>query len=88
MRISLKLAACAAVALAALSGCGEERGPDGLTSEERQKLDDHAANIEKADVTDTSPDSLTLDENAVEGEEAQPPAGNAAAAESPDGNNQ
>ena len=58
MRSMPKLAAFAAAA-AVLAGCGEDRGADGLTAEERRKLDEHAANLDAgADVVDASPDSL------------------------------
>lgn len=74
MRSILKLAA-AACALAAIGGCGDERGADGLTADERRKLDEHAANLDSGsgDVVDTSPDSL------IAVNEADAAAGNTAA---------
>ena len=58
MRTLSKLAACAA-ALAVLAACGEERGSDGLSSDERQKLNKHAEELQNQDV-DASPDSLVV----------------------------
>lgn len=57
----LKLAAALA-ALGLAAGCGEQRGADGLTSEERQKLDQHAENLDAGDVVDASPDSLVAND--------------------------
>jgi hypothetical protein len=82
MKTLLKFAACAAV-LAAVAACGEQRGADGLTSEERQKLDDYAAEQDKNGVIDTSPDGLAVNgadewtaaesgEGVVEGNGASP----------------
>lgn len=59
MKTLLKLAACAAV-LTAAAACGDKRGPDGLTSEESEKLNEHAEELDKNGVVDTSPDSLTV----------------------------
>ena len=58
MKVLPKLAACAA-ALAIVAGCGPERGADGLTAEERERLNQLAENADSgADVVDASPDSL------------------------------
>ena len=71
MRSMLKLAAATA-ALAATAGCGDDRGADGLTAEERRKLDEHAANLDAgADVVDASPDSLVANEAWTEAETAE-----------------
>lgn len=56
MNVLLKLGACAAAA-AALAACGDGRGADGLTSEQRDRLNAIAEN-QDAGVVDTSPDSL------------------------------
>ena len=61
MRTLLKLAACAA-ALTAAVGCGEERGPGGLSSDEDRRLNEIAENLQAQDVVDTSPDSLTVND--------------------------
>jgi hypothetical protein len=58
MKVLLKLAACAAAA-AALSACGDGRGADGLTSEQRDRLNAIAENQDAGDI-DTSPDSLVV----------------------------
>lgn len=78
MRIPLKLAACAAL-VATFGACGEERGPGGLTSEDEEKLNSIAEQMEAENVTDTSGDSLTLDEEWT-GAEAGEPIANAPAA--------
>lgn len=54
-------AACAAALLLALCAC-DQRGPDGLTAEEREKLNQYAADLDGADVIDASPDSLVANE--------------------------
>ncbi|HEX8366251.1 MAG TPA: hypothetical protein VF603_13300 [Allosphingosinicella sp.] len=60
----MKLAACAVV-LAALAGCGEERGADGLTQSERDRLNAAAASLDGGpDVVDASPDSLVAADEA------------------------
>lgn len=64
----LKLAACVAV-LTLAAGCGDGRGPDGLTSEEREKLDQHAANLDSGDIVDASPDSLVANDTLMATEE-------------------
>jgi hypothetical protein len=75
-----KLAAAAA-ALLFVAGCGEQRGADGLTGEERQKLNEIAVQSDSQDV-DASPDSLVAnggDEwTAAESGEAPANAGDAA----------
>jgi predicted small lipoprotein YifL len=58
MKTMLKLAACAA-ALVAMTACGEQRGPDGLSSEDDEKLNKMAEDL---DVVDASPDSLVPEE--------------------------
>ncbi|HEY0013536.1 MAG TPA: hypothetical protein VGB79_11890 [Allosphingosinicella sp.] len=64
--------ALGAALLTLAAGCGDGRGPDGLTAEERDKLDQHAANLDAGDVVDASPDSLVANDTlmATEGEEA------------------
>ncbi|HZF93332.1 MAG TPA: hypothetical protein VEZ20_00515 [Allosphingosinicella sp.] len=68
----IKQIALSAALLTLAAGCGDGRGPDGLTSEERQKLDQHAANLDSGDIVDASPDSLVANDTlmATEGEEA------------------
>ena len=61
MKVLTKIALSAAF-LALAAGCGDQRGPDGLTSEEREKLDQHAANLDAGDVIDASPDSLVAND--------------------------
>ena len=80
MKPLLKLAACAA-ALAALSACGDDTGSDGLTSEQRERLNALAESqdLNNADLVDTSPDSLVLNEEAVAADDSDAAtAGNAA----------
>jgi hypothetical protein len=73
MRYTLVRAVCAG-ALLALTACGGGRGDDGLTSEEREKLNQYAAELDGADVIDASPDSLVANDAVV----AEPgPAGSA-----------
>ena len=50
------------------AGCGEERGADGLTAGERDRLNEIAANAD-AEVIDASPDSLVADEGEMLDEE-------------------
>jgi hypothetical protein len=75
----VKLAACAA-ALVTLAACGEQRGTDGLTQSERDRLNAAAASLDGGpDVVDASPDSLVATNEAAateSGEESD----NAAAA--------
>ena len=68
----LKQIALSAALLTVAAGCGDGRGPDGLTSEEREKLDQHAANLDSGDVVDASPDSLVANDTlmATESDEA------------------
>lgn len=68
----LKQVALSAAVLTLAAGCGDGRGPDGLTSEEREKLDQHAANLDSGDIVDASPDSLVANDTlmATDGEEA------------------
>jgi hypothetical protein len=57
-----KLAFCAA-ALFALAACGDERGADGLTQSERDRLNAAAESLDAGpDVVDASPDSLVANE--------------------------
>lgn len=79
MKVLLKLAAAAA-ALTVVAACGDERGPDGLTSEEREKLNT-IAEKQDAEVIDASPDSLVANDEWIAAESAQDPApaGNAGA---------
>jgi len=62
MKHLLKIAAAlAAFTLAA--GCGDQRGADGLTSEERESLNQIAVNLDGgSDVVDASPDSLVAND--------------------------
>ena len=70
-----KLAACAAAALAT-AACSQERGADGLTGEERERLNTLAESQDRnnADVVDASPDSLVANDEwtAAETGEAAP----------------
>ena len=63
MRMMPKLAA-AFFALAALAGCGQERGADGLTQDERDRLNAAAESLDinNAEVVDASPDSLVAND--------------------------
>jgi hypothetical protein len=74
MKTFAKLAACAA-ALVAVPGCGDDRGADGLSTDERERLNALAESqdLNNADLVDTSPDSLVPEEesNAAEAEEAE-----------------
>ncbi|HEX8528021.1 hypothetical protein [Allosphingosinicella sp.] len=64
----VKLAACA-IGIASLGACGgEDRGADGLTEEERAKLNAHAENFQDQEVVDTSPDSMVLENEWIEAE--------------------
>jgi len=80
MKVLIKLAACVA-AVACTAACGQERGADGLTADEREKLNTHAEKLD-AEVIDASPDSLVANDEwiAAEAGEAAPPAGNDSAA--------
>jgi hypothetical protein len=69
MKVLLKLAACAAAA-AALSACGDGRGPDGLTSEQRDRLNAIAEN-QDGGVVDTSPDSLVATDEGLAAENGE-----------------
>ncbi|HYJ31234.1 MAG TPA: hypothetical protein VEW25_12950 [Allosphingosinicella sp.] len=73
MKTFVKLAACAA-ALAAVAACGDDRGTDGLSADERERLNALAESqdLNNADLVDTSPDSLVPEEesNAAEGDDA------------------
>lgn len=73
MKSLLKLAACAAMLAAA--ACGQDRGSDGLSAEEREKLNAAAESLDNgADVVDASPDSLVANDEwtAAETGEAAP----------------
>jgi predicted small lipoprotein YifL len=72
MKVPFKLAAAAAV-LVSLAACGDERGPDGLTSEEREKLNT-IAEKQDAEVIDASPDSLVANDEWIAAETAEDPA--------------
>lgn len=62
MKPLMKLAACAA-ALAALAACGDDRGSDGLSADERERLNAAAERLDNgADVVDASPDSLVAND--------------------------
>ena len=69
-----------ALLLTLAAGCSEERGADGLTADERERLNEAAANLD-AEVIDASPDSLVANEGEMLGEDSvEPaPAGDAAA---------
>ncbi len=71
MKSLLKLATCVA-ALAGAAACGEDRGSDGLSSEEREKLN---ALAESQDI-DTSPDSLVSNDEWTAAETGEAAAGN------------
>jgi hypothetical protein len=80
--------ALGAALLTLTAGCGDQRGPDGLTAEERDKLDQHAANLDSGDIVDASPDRLVANDTlmSTDAEEADDinagaaaPAANAAA---------
>jgi hypothetical protein len=75
MKTLPKLAACVAL-LAAAAACGQDRGADDLSGEEREKLNALAESqdINGADVVDTSPDSLVTNDEwgAAETGEAAP----------------
>ena len=67
MRPLLKIAVCAAAL--AVAACGEDRGADGLTSEEREKLNAAAERLDnEADVVDASPDSLVASDESTAAE--------------------
>lgn len=64
MSPSTRRAACAAALLLALAACNQ-RGADGLTDDEREKLNQHAAELDAQggiEVIDASPDSLVTNE--------------------------
>lgn len=67
MKTMLKLAACAAILTAA--ACGDQRGSDGLTGDEREKLNKAAEDLDQ-DVVDASPDSLVAEGAESESNEA------------------
>ena len=77
----MRRAAATAALLLALAACNQ-RGPDGLTDEERDRLNQHAADLDGIDIIDASPDDLTVNEEmanaAIEnGEDAANAAGTA-----------
>jgi predicted small lipoprotein YifL len=72
MRIPPTPAVLAGALLLALAGCGNSKGPDGLTDDQRDRLNQHAAELDGADVIDASPDSLVANEEAVEEEIGAP----------------
>jgi hypothetical protein len=88
MKVPLKLAACvAAAALAA--GCGDQPGADGLTADQRERLNQQAEQLDANDIVDASPDSLVANdewmaaetgETATDVNAGAAPAANAAAA--------
>ncbi len=57
----MRRAAATAALLLALAACNQ-RGPDGLTDDERDRLNQHAADLDGLDVIDASPDDLVLNE--------------------------
>ena len=57
----MRRAAATAALLLALAACNQ-RGPDGLTDDERDRLNQHAAELDGADIIDASPDDLTVNE--------------------------
>lgn len=81
MRQALTFAALAGSILTAACGSGEET-KDGLSAKERSDLDNAAAMLDNQ-IYDTSPDSLVLDENALDPalppDNAVAPAGNRSA---------
>lgn len=81
MNAFVKLAAAAAT-LAALAACGEQRGADGLTQSERDRLNAAAASLDSGpDVVDASPDSLVATNEAAAAESGEALAADNAAAE-------
>jgi predicted small lipoprotein YifL len=58
--------------LLALAACGDSKGPDGLTDDQRDRLNQHAAELDGADVIDASPDSLVANEEAIDQEIGAP----------------
>jgi hypothetical protein len=77
---AFKTIALSAALLTLAAGCGERRGEDGLTSEEREKLDQHAANLDTGDVIDASPDSLVANDTLMATDEDEATDINAGAA--------
>lgn len=75
MKVLIKLAACA-LAVSAIAACGEGRGPDGLTGEERERLNEHAERLDagEADIVDASPDSLVANDEWIAAEAGEPAA--------------
>ena len=70
MTIVPKLAA-GALLVAALAGCGQDRGADGLTQDERDRLNAAAESLDNgADVVDASPDSLVANDEWTAAESA------------------
>lgn len=63
MKRPLTIAACAAL-LTIAAGCGSEKSSDGLTAEQREKLNQIAENtsVAEPEVVDTSADSLVVDD--------------------------
>lgn len=59
MKTLIKLAASAAL-LTAIAACGDQRGADGLTREENDKLNSYSEALDRNGVVDTSPDSLAV----------------------------
>jgi|GEM_PF-3190438 len=59
MKSLLKIAVCA-VAFSGIAACGDDRGSDGLSADERERLNALAESqdLNNADLVDTSPDSL------------------------------
>lgn len=82
MKPLLKLACAAAVAI--LPACGDDTGPDGLTGEQRDRLNALAESqdLNNADLVDTSPDSLVPGNEALSDETDEA----AAAGAAPEGN--
>jgi hypothetical protein len=78
MKLALKIAACAALMTLA-AGCGSGKSPDGLTADQRERLNQIATNV--GEVVDTSPDSLVVNDEwgAAESGQAAPANGAATA---------
>lgn len=66
MKVLTSLAAALALVTLA-AGCGQRRGPDGLTEDERARLNEIAVSQDNQ-IVDASPDSLVANEELTEGE--------------------
>lgn len=78
MKRLLSLAAAASIVTLA-AGCGQSRGPDGLTQDERERLNEIAVQQDNQ-VIDASPDSLVANDEWMAAETGDAAAANAGAA--------